>query len=431
MFAYFALDSLPGAETCYKEVFKLLPGNQLHVTPHGIKQSCYWRLQDQRKKLHYRTRDTYYEAFQEVFQNAVQDALRTPYSITAHISGGLDSTSVAAQAAVLLTEKQRPLFGFTAIPNGLDGPSDRTGWVYHEMPVVQTLLNRYPIIQHHAYHASPQTDIFHLLQDYYPLIDQPFRNISNLEWILGCYAEAHKQNGRVILIGSKGNSTISWAAFSSKRWLIHWKQQLSTLMKPHSAHHGIFEYCQPDFLKSRAAKKILRQRTVSFFPHLSLLLSARATLTRTAQYGMALYNGVVSLDPTHDLNVIEFCYNVPDWVHRSGEGVLANRLLVRRGLSHLLPDSITSNTSRGEQASDWFLHYNEHATSWHTKLRSISKQTQDILSYYYNPEKFESYYNQYPLPLTNTNSKMRKILDTSLMRYMSTAFFLDYLILGR
>lgn len=109
MFAHLALDSLPGEETCYKDIFKLLPGHQLHVTPNGMKKTCYWRLQDHKKVLPCKTREEYYETFRYTFQNAVKNALRSQYPITAHISGGLDSSSVAAQAAVLLKQQQRPL----------------------------------------------------------------------------------------------------------------------------------------------------------------------------------------------------------------------------------------------------------------------------------------------------------------------------------
>ena len=347
MFAHVALDALPGAETCYKEIFKLKPGQQLHVTPKDMKQTCYWRLQDQRQKLPFKTREAYYDAFRSIFQDAVKDTLRSPYPITTHISGGLDSSSVAAQAAVLLEKQHRPLFGFTAIPNELDGPSYRKGWLYNEMPIIQTLLKRYLNIQHVTYQASPKTDVFQLLRTYYPFVDQPCRNISNMDWILGGYAHARQQGGRVILTGARGNSTISWGAYSWKRWLLHWAQSISTIIKPQSAYNNYFKYCHDDFLNSKQAKRILRQNIVSFSPHFSQLSNLKSALGKTTYYPISLYNGVVSLDPTLDLGVVEFCYNVPEWVYRDGKGTVNNRLLVRRGLSRILPDEITSNMSRG------------------------------------------------------------------------------------
>ena len=427
MFAHVALDSLPDAETCYKEVFKLLPGHQLRITNRNIKQTCYWRLQEQRQKLPFKTREAYYEAFRSIFHEAVKDTLRSPYPITVHVSGGLDSSSVAAQAAVILEEQQRSLFGFTAIPTGLEGPSYRRGWLYNEMPIIQSLLERYSNIQHFTYQSSSKTDVFQLLREYYPFVDQPCRNISNMDWVLGGYRHARQQGGRVILTGARGNNTISWGAYSWKRWLVYWAELISNIIKPQSAYHNYFEFCHDDFINSKKAKRILRQNIVSFTPHFSQLLNFKSALATTTYYPISLYNGVLSLDPTLDLNVVKFCYNVPDWVYRDGKGTVNNRLLVRRGLSPLLPDEITTNTFRGEQAADWFLQYNEHATSWYDQLRVLDNQTNKILNAYYKQQKYMDLQFQVLLPVRKNDPKIRTMLDYSLMRYMSSAFFLHYL----
>jgi asparagine synthase (glutamine-hydrolysing) len=430
MFAHVALDALPGAETCYKEVFKLLPGHQLHVTPDGMKQTCYWRLQDQRQKLRYQSRESYYDAFRMIFHEAVKDTLRSSYPITAHISGGLDSSSVAAQAAMLLAEQQRSLLGFTAMPNGLEGPSYRNGFIYNEMPNIEPLLERYSNIQHFSYQSVPKKNIFQRLQAYSAFVDQPCRNISNMDWILGCYEYARQQGSRVILIGAKGNATISWSGYNWKRWLRHWKQMILLQMKPQSAFQNYFFNCNSDFLNSKFAKKILRQNLVSVFPHFSQLSNLKSALGKTTYYPISLCNGVLSLDPTSDLRVVEFCYNVPDWVYCDGNEIVNNRLLVRRGLSHLLPSEITRNTLRGEQAADWFLHYNEHASTWLEQLDAISDDTKNILAGYYNHQKYRDLHHSVLLPLKENDSKTRTKIDYLLLRYMSAAFFLNYLIEG-
>ncbi|MCH9689962.1 MAG: hypothetical protein K0U10_04845 [Gammaproteobacteria bacterium] len=216
LFAHFSFNSLPKEETCYQEVFKLLPGHQLYITPKVFKKTRYWHLDKKQKTSAYKTREEYYEAFQDVFKSAVSDTLRSPYPITAHISGGLDSSSVAAQAARLLAERSRSLLGFTAKPIALEGPSYREGWVYHDMPIVQALLDRYPNIKHFTYTASPQSDIMTALQAYFPFVDQPFRNLGNMDWWLGAHDYAHENGGRVILTGTQGNGSISWAAASKK-----------------------------------------------------------------------------------------------------------------------------------------------------------------------------------------------------------------------
>lgn len=316
---------------------------------------------------------------------------------------------------------------FTSIPNNLKGPSYRQGWVYHEMPIVQKLLDRYSNIQHFMYLSPANLNIFQILQEYYPFVDQPCRNVSNMSWVLASHTYAREQGGRVLLTGSRGNSTVSWSSYSWKRWLLHWKQSMSTLIKPQGIYNNYYQYHSKSFLRSSQAKQILRQNTVSFWPHFSQLSSLKNALSKSTYYPISLRNGVVSLDPTIDLDVVEFCYNAPDWIYRDGHGVLNNRLLIRRGLSYILPDEITNNLSRGEQAADWFFHYNEHAALWHDQVQSLSEDTKIILHRYYDEQEYRNLQKNVHLPLKGNDSQTRSMLDLSLMRYMSSAFFLNYL----
>ena len=427
MLAHIALDALPIEETCYNEVMKLQAGHQLEISPLGIKQTCYWQLKDECKTQPYRTREMYYEAFQEVFREAVTDSLRSPYAITAHLSGGLDSSSVTAQAAVILAKRNQPLYAFTAVPVGLDGPSYRKGWLHHELPAVQTLLDRYPNIKHIVYQAEPNTDMYQVLRDYYPYVDQPFRNISNLDWILGSFNHAGEQDSRTILTGARGNSGISWAASSWKGWLLNCAQSVNTWMRPHTAYQDFFNHCQNAFLKSKVAKQILRERVISWSPHYDLLSAKKTSAFHSGVYPISLCHGVVSLDPTHDLNVVKFCYNIPDWVCRDGSGAVHNRLLARRGLAHLLPEAIANNCNRGEQASDWFLQYNQHAQSWYSALQHLSPTVKQLLSTCYNQDKYALLEQKYPARLKSCDAASRKLVNYSFMRYLSAALFFDYL----
>ncbi len=141
----------------------------------------------------------------------MQTCLRRLGPLTTQISGGLDSSAVTAQAALLLNKQQQSLFAFTSIPNGLAGESYRSGWYYHELSRIEALIALYPNIQHVVYTATPSTDIFKKLKPLQRCFDQPLRNINNLDWNLACYEQVLAQQGRVLLIGAGGNGTISWA----------------------------------------------------------------------------------------------------------------------------------------------------------------------------------------------------------------------------
>jgi len=84
--------------TTFKDIQRLPPGHSLTVTNGSIKTRRYWtpeisteiRLQD---------RESYVERFYELLARAVEDRLRTD-RVSVSMSGGLDSTSVAAIAAI-------------------------------------------------------------------------------------------------------------------------------------------------------------------------------------------------------------------------------------------------------------------------------------------------------------------------------------------
>jgi asparagine synthase (glutamine-hydrolysing) len=131
------------------------------------------------------------------------------------ISGGLDSSSISCQAAHQLGQNNQPLFAMTAIPIGLDGPSYRKGWYYHEMPRVQSILNQYANIRHEVYSTKPDANIYELLHALYPHLGQPVRNVFNFDWIAASLEYAKNQKSRVLLTGQHGNGGFSWAAWAS------------------------------------------------------------------------------------------------------------------------------------------------------------------------------------------------------------------------
>jgi hypothetical protein len=81
-----------------------------------------------------------------------------------------------------------------------------------------------------------------------------------------------------------------------------------------------------------------------------------------------------------------------------------------------LPDAVTNDSFRGEQAADWFLHYNKHANTW---LNHLHTQQHN--------KKYLNMQSAHTLPLKENTKDLRVSLVYSLMRYMNAAFVLDYL----
>lgn len=399
-FIEFANDAHSATETAYQEIHKLSSGHQLIITKSELRQTCYWSWKEQRQQLPYQTREQYYKALQQNFEQAVQKCLRYLGPLTTQISGGLDSSAVTAQAALLLAKEQLSLFAFTSTPNGLSGKSYRPGWYYHELPRIAEVLAKYPNIQHVIYTADPSTDIFERLKPLQRCFDQPLRNINNLDWTLACYEQVLKDEGRVLLIGAGGNGTISWDGGSR------------------------FDILK-DFVHAIKAKLLHRNYLWKYNLHETMISSSLTAPLRASVYAFQLWYGVRRLDPTQDLDLTIFCYNVPQWVYRTGKDPLQQRLLTREGLSNLLPEDVTNNPYRGEQGADWYLHYNLHCKKWRDQMLLLTKPAQEILWQSYDQKKIMNMFNKYQYLAYPPNRIITNELSIQLLRCLSMGFYLS------
>lgn len=97
-------------------VRRLPPGHLLRVTATGYGEQRYWSP-DQVPKLSLPNADAYAQRLRELFQQAVACRLRTLHPVGAHLSGGLDSTSIALEAQRQLTVRGEGLAGvYTWLP---------------------------------------------------------------------------------------------------------------------------------------------------------------------------------------------------------------------------------------------------------------------------------------------------------------------------
>jgi asparagine synthase (glutamine-hydrolysing) len=73
-------------------------------------------------------------------------------------------------------------------------------------------------------------------------------------------------------------------------------------------------------------------------------------------------------EATTDLRVLEFCMSIPgDQYLRGGR----DRLLIRRAMRGIVPASILDRTTRGAQAADWSVWFNDMKPAIEAELRIL------------------------------------------------------------
>ncbi|WP_254565625.1 asparagine synthase-related protein [Oscillatoria sp. HE19RPO] len=96
------------ATTTFADIQKLPPAHSLTWCEGQMRIRHYWQLPEAVEYLRYQDPSEYVEQFRELFDRAVADRLRTN-SAGSHLSGGMDSTSIAATAYQLMTATGSPV----------------------------------------------------------------------------------------------------------------------------------------------------------------------------------------------------------------------------------------------------------------------------------------------------------------------------------
>lgn len=149
---YFALYSPPAGKTLFAAITELMPGRMMVVNEAGARLVRYWspRLET----LRYRDDDQYGEAFVALLDEAVRQRRRSVAEPGVMMSGGLDSTAVAALATLQLRTEQS------------DARLKVFSYVFNEMPDLDERRWMAPMV---ARYELDQTQV--VVDDAWPLYD--------------------------------------------------------------------------------------------------------------------------------------------------------------------------------------------------------------------------------------------------------------------
>jgi asparagine synthase (glutamine-hydrolysing) len=400
-------DSTDIHSTAYLGIEQLPPSHHITITDKGVSLIRYSILPSG-ERLRLKSNEEYEEAFRDVFGKAVDARLRTHRPIGAHLSGGLDSSSVVGFASKTLRKSNKRLLTFSCIP-----VQEFEDWT----PSYQ-LADERPLIRSAVQYAGNVTDHYLSLEDrncfsdideWLDTIEAPYKYFVNSYWIRGIYQKASELDVGVLLSGARGNSSISWGPvidchldlFRKLKWLrFHRELKLycrkmgigrKHLVKPllQKAFPSLYGSASPapslvgeDLARRTKVYEKLRER---YAEQLGLKMLGD-TEFRSKHFGQLFHWNFVGMantklslryslwdrDPTNDLRVIRFCLSLP-YEQFVQHGM--DRALIRRASEGYVPDPIRLNQrSRGIQGADGIFRM---LSSWNAFIGEIETMKSD------------------------------------------------------
>jgi len=406
---FLVLNHAEHTTTIYRDIFRVPPAHVMQVDSGGAtKLLPYWSVRDIRP-VRLPSDQDYAEGLRERLNVAVRRQMRSAHPIGCLLSGGLDSSSVAALAARALHENKQRLAAFTGVPRrGFDAPV-AAGHYADETLYVDAIARAAGNIDV-TYVVNTAADDFAEIDRFFIALEGPVRNPTNLGWVLAILRLARQQGRRVLLGGLRGNSTISWSGWSQAaahlkrgRWLTALRQwRLYYRRTPHSrwatTRNLFIEPLMSQWLSSerRHPRRVAPwQQHSPIRPEFAAAMGvdARARTNRhdflyrtrsderiqsllQADYAGDWYaaekalTGVEVRDPTADIDVVSYCFGVPPEQYLA-EGT--DRSLIRRAMWGLLPDAVLTNNLRGLQDADWHERFSGRRNQLASEIEALSR----------------------------------------------------------
>lgn len=386
--SFLALIPEDGSETFFQGIDKVRSGEIVEVTRDGLKATRWW--QPSLEPLRLGSADEYAEALREHMNRAVAVRLRgAGNAVAAHLSGGLDSSTVAATAARLMAPAGGRVSAYTSVPReGYDSSEVKNAFA-DEGPHAAAVAAMYPNMDHMLVRngGSPLADLDRMFFVY----ERPVLNLCNGVWMHRILEVARRQGHRVLLSGGRGNLTFSYdgmplltqllssgrlLSLARESWaLIRNGTRVGTvgaqalgpfvpvplwqaIARLRGKGRKLADYTaisaeavQAHRIAERAAERGLDP---SYRPRRDPIETRMWALRRVDagnyQKGSLAGWGIDVRDPTSDRRLVEFCLTVPpDQYLRRG----VRRALARTAFADRLPAKIVNERLKGYQAADW------------------------------------------------------------------------------
>jgi asparagine synthase (glutamine-hydrolysing) len=340
--------------TIFTDIQRLPPAHTLIWSDGNLQIQRYWTLPRTLPLIFYKRRQEYVEHFSHLFEQAVADRLHSD-RIATHISGGMDSTSIAAIAQKVLSQKGKPV-DFQAF-------TMRERQMMPEEDSYASMVAQYIDLPLNVINVEGSFFVVPPEKPETPLPEPtgiPARN-SAIDVAKRCAAQA-----RIVLTGFGGDPGLRFGEFY---WLDWWKHGLQREWLAVQLNY-LLTYRRPQFYLRRGLaywRKINKEQpsfptwfNPAFVQRLDLQARQQEmtaeSIDKIARYGMANspfwsnlfeqfdpgYNGVAVKHyyPFFDLRLVQYLASIPPvpW--------LVNKAILRESMQNSLPSAILNRPKK-------------------------------------------------------------------------------------
>lgn len=192
--------------TPYRDIRRLPPAHWMSVSSGEIKKENYWRP-DPEKEIRLHSEDDYLEAFREKLTEAVRCRVRSVFPMGAELSGGLDSSAVAALAARLTEEQDLKFITFSHVR----GEEDQSMAAVNDEREFQENLRIHTGIKHAHSLKAQDRGVIEALRNSMKVQDGPTHRV------YGAFTDvihetAAREGSRTLLSGFGGDEVVTHQA---------------------------------------------------------------------------------------------------------------------------------------------------------------------------------------------------------------------------
>ncbi len=379
---------LTAKESWFENIFPLPVGTVLTSDFHGIKTRQYWQPEIG-QPLPSKNKVDILEAFREIMFETVEAPIKEFNTVTALLSGGLDSSSIVSVAAKVLEKQNKELTVFSAVLDNQNDPhfSDERFYIdqFKSFPNVNI-----------RYISAPESGPFTGLEDFFQNYDSPY--ITSRHYLFSEFTlQARNIGSSTILDGTYGECGPTYPGdggfaelLSNYKWLTLWRE----LKKRKKLYGQSIKYnfranalnpLLPDYLKKFKNRKVVNEIRINKYhpfqqnfvqellkktdirecPVGKLFPDHRRTQFNDLNYLQQKISEFPSATfgrepveyryPFLNKKLLEFCLAVPLKlkIHNG-----YTRYLVRAGLDKILPPKIQWRTSKTPFSPDYIRRYN-------------------------------------------------------------------------